>query len=151
MSKKEIRRLADLRNDPVWRDFVGRFVVLHGRSWSRAELHWLEYVGESLELRDLAAYSGARLTRKAEAWASRMLMARMLGGAQWPTLHRGTKIEPMIEAENKRKASVSRNGLVTIALANVREMPALSRLTAAQKKVAATALAKAAKRRPALH
>lgn len=76
------QRLADLRTQgPIWADFVERWTRSHS-SWGRAEEHWLKYVLEITELRELAHLSGNKLIAEAEVTAQRWLMVEMRKGSR---------------------------------------------------------------------
>jgi len=69
-----IRRLAELRNEPGWSDFVTRFVIGHGQHWEIAEQHWLEMVGLCLDLKNIGHRKGAEAIRYAEICAQHVLI-----------------------------------------------------------------------------
>lgn len=76
------QRLADLRTQgKIWADFVTRWTSAH-RSWGQAEEHWLKYVLEVTELRELAHLTGNKLITEVELVTQRWLMVELRKGSR---------------------------------------------------------------------
>lgn len=74
---RSVQRLADLRSQgDVWADFVMRWTRIH-TSWPLAEEHWLRYIHEVTQLRELAHLNGSKLVAEAEIFTQRLLMIQI--------------------------------------------------------------------------
>ena len=83
MANKLPRTLSSLWDDPDsrrrynLRSFITDWVNSHDRDWEQSEIHWLCYVREFVHFRDLESFRGAKLLRKAESAAQRLLASRL--------------------------------------------------------------------------
>ncbi len=95
MSKQRPRSLQfywdhgdGVRARAVWRVFISEWIIVHNNDSETAELHWLRYVEEFMQVRNFDYLSGSRLTRKAEVTALKWLTVRARSTS--PCLYCGT-------------------------------------------------------------
>lgn len=74
MAKVTIRRLAELRDQQGWAEFVEHWVRReHQDNWELAEIHWLQFAILSLEANEVGRLAGKKAIRAAEVYAHNLL------------------------------------------------------------------------------